>query len=453
MLAHLARAAVAAEQRDVRRIADLAREVPVEAHDVMVRITRGGREEADPGLLSPGQREHVVVEQRIPRLHAESAAAIGDDLWWTSTCHGAECTVDEPGCAGTAGTSRIDRPSCARPEGDYCPVRVDHGEGHSTRSRGTLACMSLEAVLPEWAIWKVHPDLEPWTVGVEEEVMLLEPDGSPAWRSEDVLRELPDALVEHTRGETHGLALELATDPHRTVGATPCHLHQLRAGLSDAVHGLGLRAAVAGTHPMVRSEDVQVSPGARYQYLHSSLRELARREPTFGLHVHVAIPDPELAVRAFNGIRAHIPVLLALAANSPFMRGIDTGLASARTPVFQAFPRTGIPRCFDTYADYAEAVDVLLRCGAIPEPTFIWWDVRLQPKLGTLEVRVMDARTRTREPAALAALVQCLVRLEALDGMAEPELCFAPEVLDENRFLAARDGIHAQLLDPHRDRA
>ena len=188
--------------------------------------------------------------------------------------------------------------------------------------------------------------------------MLLEPDGSPAWRSEDVLRVLPDSLAEHTRGETHGLALELATDPHRTVGDAACQLRHLRAGLAEAVHGLGLRAAVAGTHPMVRAEDVQVSPGARYQYLHSSLRELARREPTFALHVHVAVPDPELAVRAFNGIRAHIPVLLALAANSPFMRGRDSGLASARTPVFQAFPRTGIPRAFDTYAEYAEAIDV-----------------------------------------------------------------------------------------------
>jgi carboxylate-amine ligase len=317
---------------------------------------------------------------------------------------------------------------------------------------GTLAYMRMEAVLPEWARWKVHPDLEPWTVGIEEEVMLLEPDGSPAWRSEDVLQVLPDALVEHTRGETHGLALELATDPHRTVREATSQLRHLRAGLNDAVQGLGMRAAVAGTHPMVKAEDVQVSPGARYQYLHSSLRELARREPTFALHVHVAIPDPELAVRAYNGIRAHIPVLLALAANSPFTRGRDSGLASARTPVFQAFPRTGIPREFDTYADYAEAVDVLLRCGAIPEPTFIWWDVRLQPKLGTLEVRVMDAQTRIRDTAALVALVQCLVRAEALDGMAEPELSHAPEVLDENRFLAARDGIRAQLLDPMRDR-
>ena len=169
----------------------------------------------------------------------------------------------------------------------------------------------MEAVLPEWATWNVDPDLEPWTVGVEEEVMLLEPDGSPAWRSEDVLRVLPEWLVKHTRGETHGLALELATDPHRTVADAASQLRALRAGLAEAVHSLGLRAAVAGTHPMVRAEDVQVSPGARYQYLHSSLRELARREPTFALHVHVAVPDPELAVRAYNGMRAHIPVLLA----------------------------------------------------------------------------------------------------------------------------------------------
>jgi carboxylate-amine ligase len=301
-------------------------------------------------------------------------------------------------------------------------------------------------------VWNVDPDLEPWTVGVEEEVMLLEPDGSPAWRSEDVLRTLPDWLVEHTRGETHGLALEIATDPHATVADATDQLRHLRAGLADAVRALGLRAAVAGTHPLVRAEDVQVSPGARYQYLHSSLRELARREPTFALHVHVAVPDPELAVRAFNGLRAHIPVLLALAANSPFTRGRDSGLASARTPVFQAFPRTGIPREFASYAEYAEAIDVLLRCGAIPEPTFIWWDVRLQPRLGTIEVRVMDAQTRIRDTAALVALVQCLVRIEALQGMAEPELTHAPEVLDENRFLAARDGIRAELLDPHRAR-
>ncbi len=298
--------------------------------------------------------------------------------------------------------------------------------------------------MTEWARWKQG---EPWTVGLEEEVMLLEPDGSPAWRSEDVLALLDE---RHARGETHGLALEIATDPHATIGAAVSQLRHLRAGVAEAVRSLGLCAAVAGTHPTARSEDVEVSPGARYQYLHATMRELARREPTFALHVHVAVPDPELAIRAFDGMRHHVPVLLALSANSPFTRRADTGLASARTPVFQAFPRTGLPRAFGTYDAYVEAIDVLLRCGAIPEPTFIWWDLRLQPRFGTLELRVMDAQTRIRDTAALAALVQCLVRLEALDGFAEPE--DVPEAMDENRFLAARDGIDAELLDARRGR-
>jgi carboxylate-amine ligase len=307
--------------------------------------------------------------------------------------------------------------------------------------------MAIERMLPAWARWKRG---EPWTVGLEEEVMLLEPDGSPAWRSEDVLARLDDDLAQHARGETHGLALEIATDPHATVGAAAAQLRRLRAGLAESVRSLGLQAGVAGTHPLARSEEVEVSPGARYQYLHSTMRELARREPTFALHVHVAVPDPELAVRAFDGMRHHIPVLLALAANSPYVRGVDTGLASARTPVFQAFPRTGLPRVFGTYERYVEAIDVLMRCGAIPEPTFIWWDLRLQPRFGTIEIRVMDAQTRIRDTAALSALVQCLVRLEALDGFAEPE--DTPEAMAENRFLAARDGIDAQLLDVCRGR-
>jgi glutamate---cysteine ligase / carboxylate-amine ligase len=306
------------------------------------------------------------------------------------------------------------------------------------------------ANLPAWARWPAAA--RPWTVGLEEEVMLVEPDGAPAWRSEDVLRAAPAALARRARGETHGLALELATDPHETAVDAARQLRHLRAALAATVRGLGLSAAVAGMHPTVRPEEVEVSPGARYQYLHATLRELARREPTFALHVHVAVPSAELAVRALDGVRTHIPVLLALAANSPFAGGADTGMASARTPVFQAFPRTGIPRAFGSYDAYVEAVDVLLRCGAIPEPTFMWWDVRLQPRLGTLEVRVMDAQTRIRDTAALAALVQCLVRLEALEGFAEPELRDAPEALDENRFLAARDGIAARLVDPARER-
>jgi glutamate---cysteine ligase / carboxylate-amine ligase len=303
--------------------------------------------------------------------------------------------------------------------------------------------------MPAWARWNADAASAPWTVGVEEEVMLVSPETwLPISRCEDVLATLPSELAECARAETHGSALELATVPHATVGAAVAELTDLRAALARTLDELGMRAAVSGTHPTARWEDVDVSPGARYQYVLASMRELARREPTFGLHVHVAVPDAESAVRALNAMRLHLPVLLALSGNSPYWQGRDSGLASARTPAFQAFPRTGPPRWFGSYAEYVEAVDVLVRCDAIPEPTFLWWDARLQPAFGTLEVRVMDAQTRVEDTAALAALVQCLVRLEATAEPVEPTAADAPEVVAENRFIAARDGMDAVLVDP-----
>jgi carboxylate-amine ligase len=142
-----------------------------------------------------------------------------------------------------------------------------------------------------------------------------------------------------------------------------------------------------------------------------------------------------------------VPLLIGLAANSPFWRGRDSGLASARTFVFGAFPRTGLPRAFASYADYAGALDALIDADAIPDHTFVWWDLRLQPQLGTLEVRAMDAQVEAAETAALVALVQCLVRAGAEEG---PAPAPPPEVLDENRFLAARDGAGARLIDDGR---
>ncbi|HYC82841.1 MAG TPA: YbdK family carboxylate-amine ligase, partial [Solirubrobacterales bacterium] len=168
---------------------------------------------------------------------------------------------------------------------------------------------------------------------------------------------------------------------------------------------------------------------------------------TFGLHVHVAVPDAEAAIHAANRLRTHIPLLLAVSVNSPFWQGRDTGLASARTPLFQAFPRVGIPRAFADYAEYVESIDVLIRCDAVPEPTFLWWDVRPQPRFGTVEVRIMDAQTRLGDSAALAALAQAVVRAE-LEGEERLERPMPQEVLSENRFLAARDGMDAELIEP-----
>jgi carboxylate-amine ligase len=271
---------------------------------------------------------------------------------------------------------------------------------------------------------------------------------APASRSDEALAALGPELFSATSAETHAAALELATKPHRTVAGAAAQLRSLRTGLAGALEPLSIAAAVAGTHPLARAGEARVSEGARYQVLLSTLRGLAVREPTYALHVHVGVPDPALAMRAFNALRVHLPVLLALSANSPFWHGVDSGMASMRTPIFQGFPRAGLPRRFQDYGEYVEAIDLLVRSEAIPEPTFVWWDARLQPRFGTVEVRVMDAQSRVEDSAALAALVQCLVRLEALEGFAAPVLSAAQEVLDENRFLAARDGPEAKLIDP-----
>jgi carboxylate-amine ligase len=299
--------------------------------------------------------------------------------------------------------------------------------------------------LPSWARWNPIGAERPWTVGIEEEAMLLEPRG---WtlvnRVDDVLASLPPGLHGRASAETHACAVELASRPHGKVADAAIDLVRLRRSLRATLELLGLRAAVAGTHPSVTWTEVEASSGPRYQRIRMSMRDLVRREPTFALHVHVAVPDGDAAVRALDGVRGDLPLLLALAANSPYWQGRDTGLASARTPIFSMFPRVGIPRAFASYGAYVETVDALVTCGAVPDPSYLWWDARLRPHLGTVEVRIMDAQARVAQTAALAALVQCLVRLYA-EGEAPPAAPI-PEALAENRFLAARDGISARLV-------
>jgi carboxylate-amine ligase len=279
--------------------------------------------------------------------------------------------------------------------------------------------------------------------------MLLDPDG---WRLaqaiDEVLPALSPELSASVSAETHAGALELATGAHRTSGGVATELSLLRNRLAAELEPLGLRAGVAGTHPLAEWEEMRVSGGARYQLLRGTLRDLVQREPTFALHVHVAVRDPEVAVDVANRLRAHLPLLLALSANSPFWRGRDSGFASMRSPQFQAFPRSGVPRRFESYADWAESVRALIDAGAFPEPTFLWWDVRLQPRFGTIEVRIMDAQTTMRDVGALVALTQAVARLEAHERYASEALVDAPEVIAENRFIAARDGARAELIEP-----
>ena len=277
--------------------------------------------------------------------------------------------------------------------------------------------------------------------------MLLEAtDHSLAESSDEVLGGLTGRLAGHTAPETHAAVLELVSEIHPDVAAAVAELRALRAQLGAELRRVGLDAASAGTYPLAVAAETRISHRPRYREVADTMRALAHREPTLAMHAHVGVPDSEDAIRVLNGLRGVVPLLLALSANSPYSQGRDTGFASIRTMIFQAFPRTGTPRRFDSYEDYIGAVDGLVATGAIPDPSFLWWDVRLQPRLGTVEVRVMDAQSTIEDTAALVALVQSMARMFLEDEETGQEA--GPEVLAENRFLAARDGLAARLIDP-----
>jgi carboxylate-amine ligase len=190
------------------------------------------------------------------------------------------------------------------------------------------SCLMSDVAGP-WANWSAS---EPFTLGVEEEVMLLDPadDWSLAQRIDDVLPGLSKRLGARVAGETHGSAVELSTDPHLVVSDAIDQVQSLRAILSAELAPVGLRTASAGTHPCAVWSEMRIAGGDRHQAVYGSMRELARREPTFALHVHIGVGDPERAIELYNRLRGHLALLLALAANSPFWQGRNTGLASAR---------------------------------------------------------------------------------------------------------------------------
>lgn len=300
---------------------------------------------------------------------------------------------------------------------------------------------------PEWSTWSggQHPN---WTVGIEEEVMLLNTQDLTLAQSIDyVLRTVSPDLADRLTAETHGSAVELATGVNSKVSEAIEDLHDVRERLKRELEPLALKVACSGTHPQAVWYQTVISSGERYQSLYGSMRELARREPTFALHVHVGVGDQEDAIKLYNRMRAHVPLLLALSANSPYWQGRDTGLSSARTPLFQAFPRVGIPLQFADYAEYVETVDLLIRSGCFPEPTYLWWDVRPQPRFGTIEIRTMDAQIDSDTTACLVALVQSIAKLEVEEGWVSEKQISVQEALNENRFLGARDGIEAELID------
>jgi glutamate---cysteine ligase / carboxylate-amine ligase len=281
----------------------------------------------------------------------------------------------------------------------------------------------------------------PFSLGIEEEFQLVSAESYELVpRFDEIAAEAHD---ERVRQELMTSVLEAATGVHGNVAEAVAEVREIRGRLHDAAAEHGALIASAGTHPFSRWEDQEITDSPRYQGVVEKLRWVAERVAIFGLHVHVGIESPDTAVKIATGLRTWLPELLALSANSPYWQARDTGLASTRIQVFDTMPRSGLPPRLDSFADFEQLVARGAAAGFFPDYTYIWWDVRPHPKLGTIELRVCDAQTRVQNVAGLAALVQSLAATLA-ERPAEPQ----PRMLiAENRWRAARHGLDAELVD------
>jgi glutamate---cysteine ligase / carboxylate-amine ligase len=285
----------------------------------------------------------------------------------------------------------------------------------------------------------------PMTVGVEEELMVLEPETFD-------LAPRAHAVLERVEGdprfkpELPAAQLEIALAPAPTVGAAAHALAQARADLAAAADGVALLAG-AGAHPFAAAEGV-LSDGARYEALLREYGPVARRQLVFGLHVHVAVRPADRALAVFNALRSYLPLLAALGANAPFYGGVDSGLASVRPKLCDILPRQGVPPAMSSWDELDAALQWGEAAGVMADRSQWWWEARLHPSFGTVEVRVPDTQTTVAETAGLAAVVHALMAWLAERHEAGEALAPAPTWrIEENRWSACRHGLDGTMAD------
>jgi len=291
---------------------------------------------------------------------------------------------------------------------------------------------------------------DPYTLGVEEEYQLLDAETFDlAQHIETMLAAVTGHELEaRINAELMQSVLEIATPVCRNAGDALRWLTTLRGYVTGIAREQSTRVGSAGTHPFSLFERQRITAKDRYRALIDQLQYVARRELIFGMHVHVAVDDPDKAIQVVNGLLPHLAPLLAMSASSPFWRGEPTGLASSRQMVFSAFPRSGPPPRFRDYEDYASVVGQLERTGCIADYTHIWWDIRPHPRLGTIEIRICDAVTRVEDAVAIAAYCQSVVKQLSEQHDAREEIPSYHRILtSENKWLAARYGLEAPVMD------
>jgi len=283
-----------------------------------------------------------------------------------------------------------------------------------------------------------------YTVGVEEEFQLVDPTSLalvPAIDSVLAARDAAGLPADSVASELSASCVEARSPVYGTVAELGDGLPVLRRRMRDLVEGCDARLAAAGTHPFSDSTEQEITGKERYHRVEKEMGWTAWMQAIYGLHVHVAVPDEEYAVRAVATLSRYVPLFVALSANSPFWAGRDTRLSSVRVKIFGLVPRSGLPPRFRSWEEFEGYVDALVRAGSIPDYSLCWWDARPHPKLGTVELRAPDVQTDPARTTSLAALAQCLV---ATAREHTPE---DPLFTEENKWRAARYGLDARIHD------
>src|ERR1700743_323562 len=289
-----------------------------------------------------------------------------------------------------------------------------------------------------------------FTLGIEEEYQTVDPvtrDLRSHIKTE-LLAKGQRRLEERVKAEMHQSVVEVGTRICRTISEARDDLYDLRRQMIHITEEHDLVLVAGATHPFADWRAQDIYPDERYERVVEDLQQVARANLIFGLHVHVGVEDREAAIRLMNSMRYFLPHILALSTNSPFWRGMKTGLKSYRAKVFDKFPRTNIPDSFSSYAEFEGFVNLLIKTNCLDNAKKIWWDIRPHPFFNTIEVRICDLPMRAEETLAIAALIQATAaKLYILHARNQDYRQYSRALIMENKWRAVRYGLDGKLID------
>src|ERR1700744_4275286 len=293
-----------------------------------------------------------------------------------------------------------------------------------------------------------------FTLGIEEEYQTIDPKTRDlrSHIATEMLAKGKLRLEERVKAEMHQSVIEVGTRVCKTIQIAQQDLFDLRRNMIALAEEHDLLLIAGATHPFADWRVQEIYPDPRYAQVVEDLQLVARANLIFGLHVHVGVEDREAAIRLMNSMRYFLPHILALSTNSPFWRGMKTGLKSYRAKVFDKFPRTNIPDSFSSYAEFEGFVNLLIKTNCLDNAKKIWWDIRPHPFFNTIEVRICDLPMRAEETLAIAALIQATAaKLYILHARNQDYRQYSRALIMENKWRAVRYGLDGKLIDFGKD--